>query len=79
TKKNQEGPEYKDKQRVRSEFNAMQYRNAAKAGAIGGAVSESATILLEVLRSDDPLTMDQCMEIAQRIVASSVKGAGNAL
>lgn len=79
TKKNQEGSEYKDKQRVRSEFNAMQYRNAAKAGAIGGAVSESATILLEVLRSDEPLTIDQCMEIAQRVVASSVKGAGNAL
>ncbi|SFQ11328.1 hypothetical protein SAMN05216419_10654 [Nitrosomonas cryotolerans] len=77
TKEN--GPEYKEKGRVRSDFNSMQYRNAAKAGAIGGAVSESATILLEVLRSDEPLTMDQCMEAAQRVVVSSVKGAGNAL
>lgn len=77
TKEN--GPEYKEKGRVRSEFNSMQYRNAAKVGAIGGAVSEGATILLEVLRSDEPLTMDQCMEAAQRVVVSSVKGAGNAL
>jgi hypothetical protein len=77
TKEN--GPEYKEKGRVRSEFNSMQYHNAAKAGAIGGAVSEGATILLEVLRSDEPLTMDQCMEAAQRVVVSSVKGAGNAL
>jgi hypothetical protein len=77
TKEN--GPEYKEKGRVRSEFNSMQYRNAAKAGAIGGAVIEGATILLEVLRSNEPLTMDQCMEAAQRVVVSSVKGAGNAL
>ena len=77
TKEN--GPEYKEKGRVRSEFNSMQYRNAVKAGAIGGAVSEGAIILLEVLRSDEPLTMDQCMEVAQRVVVSSVKGAGNAL
>ena len=78
-KSKESGPEYKEKARVRSEFNSMQYRNAAKAGAIGGAVSEGATILLEVLRSDEPLTMDQCMEAAQRVVVSSVKGAGNAL
>lgn len=77
TKEN--GPEYKEKGRVRSEFNSMQYRNAVKAGAIGGAVSEGAIILLDVLRSDEPLTMDQCMEVAQRVVVSSVKGAGNAL
>jgi hypothetical protein len=77
TKEN--GSEYKEKGRVRSEFNSMQYRNAAKAGAIGSAVSEGVTILLEVLRSDKPLTMDQCMEAAQRVVVSSVKGSGNAL
>ncbi len=77
TKKN--GPEYKDKQRVRSEFNAMQYRNAAKSGAIGGMVSESAFILLEVLRSDKPLTMTDCEKMAERVVISAAKGAGNAL
>lgn len=77
TKEN--GPEYKEKDRVRSEFNSMQYRNAAKAGAIGGAISEGTSILLEVLRSDEPLSVDQCMEAAQRVVVSSIKGAGNAL
>lgn len=78
-KTNENGPEYKEKERVRSDFNKMQYRNAAKVGAIGGAVSESASILLEVLRSNEPLTMEQCMDAAQRVVVSSVKGAGNAL
>lgn len=73
------GPEYKDKQRVRSEFNAMQYRNAVKSGAIGGMVSESASILLEFLRNDEPLTMADCEKAAKRVVISAAKGAGNAL
>lgn len=78
-KTNENGPDYKDKGRVRSEFNSMQYRNAAKAGAIAGGVTESAVILLDILRSDKPLTRHQCMDAAQRVVASSVMGAGNAL
>lgn len=78
-KKQENGPDYKEKGRARSQFNSMQYRNAAKTGAIGGAVSEGASILLEVMRSDEPLTLDQCMHAAQRVVFSSVKGAGNAL
>lgn len=77
TKEN--GPEYQETGRVRSAFNTMQYCNAAQAGAIGGAVSESAAILLEALRSDEPWTEDQCWDAAQRVVLSSVKGAGNAL
>ena len=78
-KKNENGPDYAEKGRVRREFNSMQYRNAAKAGLIGGAVTESAAILLEALRSDKPLTEKQCLEAAQRVVARSVSGAGNAL
>jgi hypothetical protein len=78
-RKNEDGPEYKDKARVRSEFNSMQYRNAAKAGAVAGAASESVSILLEYMRSDEPLDMDKCFDAAQRVVLSSVKGAGNAL
>ncbi|QFY45174.1 hypothetical protein F6R98_17785 [Candidatus Methylospira mobilis] len=77
--KNENSLEYKDKARVRSEFNSMQYRNAAKAGAVAGAASESVSILLEYMRSDEPLDMDKCLDAAQRVVLSSVKGAGNAL
>ena len=73
------GPEYAEKGRVRRDFNSMQYRNAAKAGLIGGAVTEGAAILFETLRSDEPLTEIECLEVAQRIVVSSVTGAGNAL
>jgi len=79
TKTKKDGPEYKEKSRVRNEFNSMQYRNAAKAGAVGGAVTESGSILLEFLRKDEPVTMDDCMEAAQRVVVSAVKGTGNAL
>ncbi|MBU9828775.1 hypothetical protein J1779_02385 [Rahnella sp. FC061912-K] len=78
-KNNQNGPEYKEKARVRQEFNGMQYRNAARAGAIAGAASESVSIMLEYMRSDEPLDMDMCFEAAQRVVLSSAKGAGNAL
>ncbi len=79
TKKNNEGPEYGEKARVRTEFNSMQYRNAAKGGAIAGAASEGVSILIDILRSDKPMTMDDCLDAAKRLVASSAKGAGNAL
>lgn len=57
----------------------MQYANAAKAGAICGASLSAASELLGILRSDKPLTMEQCCEAAERIVLSSLKGAGNAI
>ena len=79
TKKNNEGPEYGEKARVRTEFNSMQYHNAAKGGAIAGAASEGVSILIDILRSDKPMTMDDCMDAAKRLVASSARGAGNAL
>lgn len=79
TKKDGKGPEYADKDRVRAEFNRMQYANAAKAGAICGASIGAATELLGILRSDEPLTMEQCCEAAERIVLSSLKGVGNAV
>lgn len=78
-KQSETGPEYKEKARARQGFNGMQYRNAAKAGAIAGATTEAASILIEILRSDDPLTQEQCFKAAERVVLSSVKGAGNAM
>ncbi|WP_445673090.1 hypothetical protein [Pseudomonas inefficax] len=79
TKKEGTGPEYADKDRVRNEFNRMQYGNAAKSGAISGAALSTASELLGFLRSDEPLTMEQCYEAAERIVVSSLKGAGSAV
>lgn len=79
TTKEDKGPEYAEKDRVRAEFNRMQYANAAKAGAIGGATLSAASELLGIMRSDEPLTMEQCYEAAERIVLSSIKGAGNAV
>lgn len=79
TKKEGKGPEYAEKDRVRAEFNRMQYANAAKSGAICGASLSAASELLGILRSDEPLSMDQCCEAAERIVLSSLKGAGNAV
>lgn len=79
TTKEGKGPEYAEKDRVRAEFNRMQYANATKAGAICGASLSAASELLGILRSDEPLTMEQCCEAAERIVLSSLKGAGNAV
>jgi hypothetical protein len=79
TKKEGEGPEYAEKDRVRAEFNRMQYANAAKGGAICGASLSAASELIGILRSDEPLTMEQCQEAAERIVVSALKGAGNAV
>ncbi|QFG30086.1 hypothetical protein F6476_13215 [Pseudomonas umsongensis] len=78
-KKEGKGPEYANKDRVRNEFNRMQYGNAAKVGAICGASLSAASELLGILRSDEPLTVEQCCEAAERIVLSSLKGAGNAV
>lgn len=79
SKKDGQGPEYADKSRVRAEFNSMQYANAAKAGALAGATMTAASELLGVLRSDEPLTQEQCMLAAERVVLSAVQGAGNAI
>lgn len=79
TTKDGKGPEYSEKERVRADFSRMQYANAAKAGAICGASMSTASELIGILRSDEPLTMEQCYEAAERIVLSSIKGAGNAV
>lgn len=79
TTKEGKGSEYAEKARVRAEFNRMQYANAAKGGAICGASLGAASELLGIMRSDEPLTMEQCREAAERIVLSSLKGAGNAV
>ena len=78
-KEGKSGPEYAEKGRVRREFNSKQYRNAAKFGLIGGAATESIAFLVKELRSDKPLTKERSLEVAQRVVVSSVTGAGNAL
>ncbi len=79
TEERGQGPEYEHKDRVRVEFNAMQYRNAAKSGAIAGASISAASELIGLLRADGPLTQEQCMAAAERIVCASLKGAGNAV
>lgn len=78
-KHNGSGPEYADKDRVRAEFNNMQYANAAKAGALTGASMMAVSELVGILRSDKPLTQEQCMLAAERVVLGSLKGAGNAV
>lgn len=73
-----EGSDYKETARVRAEFNAMQYRNAAKSGALSGAAFAAAGELYSILSSTEPMTRARCMEAAQSIVLSSLKGASRA-
>ncbi|MDN7894379.1 hypothetical protein QZM93_37900 [Burkholderia cepacia] len=79
TEEQGKGPEYEHKNRVRAEFNSMQYANAAKSGAIAGASITAASELIGFLRSDGPLTQEQCLAAAERVVIASLKGAGNAV
>jgi hypothetical protein len=73
------GPDYRDKARVRGSFNMMQYRTAAKHGAIAGAVIESVAVLREFLQDQSDVSPETCLEAAQKIVGSAAKGAGYAL
>lgn len=79
SKENGEGPDYKEKARVRADFNGMQYRNAAKSGALSGATFAAAGELYGILSSNEPMSKERCMEAAQNIVFSSLKGAGRAV
>lgn len=74
-----EGPDYKETARVRAEFNGMQYRNAAKSGALSGATFAAAGELYGILSSNEPMTKERCMEAAQNIVFSTLKGVGRAV
>lgn len=74
-----EGPDYKETARVRAEFNGMQYRNAAKSGALSGATFAAAGELYGILSSNEPMSKERCMEAAQNIVFSALKGAGRAV
>lgn len=79
TVKDGEAPEYSEKARVRSQFAGMQYRNAAKSGALSGASFAAASELYSILSSDQPMTKERCMEAAENIVLSALKGAGRAV
>jgi hypothetical protein len=74
-----EGPDYKETARVRAEFNGMQYRNAAKSGALSGATFAAAGELYGIMSSNEPMTKERCMEAAQNIVFSALNGAGRAV
>lgn len=78
-KENGEGPNYKDTARVRAQFNGMQYRNAAQSGALSGASFAAAGELYGILTSNEPMTKEQCMEAAQNIVFSALKGSARAV
>jgi len=78
-RKKGEGPDYKDQARVRAEFNRMQYRNAAQSGALTGASSAAAGELYSFMTSSEPMTKERCMEAAQNIVFSALKGSARAV
>ncbi|NQZ91551.1 MAG: hypothetical protein HRT97_04320 [Moritella sp.] len=77
--KNGEKVKYGKKAEVQSELQSVQYGNALKAGSIAGLVSSSASELIRVMRSDKPLTREECEEVAINIVLGTASGATKAL
>jgi hypothetical protein len=77
--KSGEKVEYGKKAEVQSELQSVQYGNALKAGSIAGLVSSSASELIRVMRSDKPLTREECEEVAINIVLGTASGATKAL
>lgn len=74
-----EGSDYKETARIRAQFNGMQYRNAAKSGALSGASFAAAGELYGILTSNERMTKERCMEAAQNIVLSALKGSARAV
>lgn len=74
-----EGPEYAGKERVRAEFNGMQYRNAAKAGAVGGMLVGVGSEVISFLTTDKKLTLDECFDMAGRVIIATIKGAATSV
>lgn len=77
--KSNEKVDYGKKAEVQSELQSIQYGNALKAGSIAGLVSSSASELIRVMRSDKPLTREECEEVAINIVLGTASGATKAL
>ncbi|MGR5448690.1 hypothetical protein ACP3V3_02655 [Vibrio sp. PNB22_3_1] len=77
--RNNEKVEYGKKAEAQSELQNIQYGNALKAGSIAGFVSSSASELIRVMRSDRPLTREECEEVAINIVLGTASGATKAL
>lgn len=71
--------EYEHVDKARSAQQALQYKNAAKAGAVVGFATSAAAELIDVLTSKKELSQKDCEKIAGRIILGTAKGAGQAL
>ena len=72
-------PKYSRSEGAQSDLQRLQYANAAKYGALAGFLTSTAGQFYDVLRSDRPLTQEECQRIAGEIIKGTACGAGKAV
>ncbi|MEY8251935.1 MAG: hypothetical protein RPR91_06090, partial [Colwellia sp.] len=68
-----------NKTEAEKNLQSLQYKQAAKMGAMSGAVMEGGVELYKVLSSDKLMTLKECEEVAIASLKGAAKGAGKAL
>ncbi|MGF1731211.1 hypothetical protein [Photobacterium kasasachensis] len=76
---NGELPEYSRSQEAQHELQMNQYGDALKYGALAGLLTSSATQLYGALTSNEPLTEEDYIKIAEEVIKGTVSSAGKAL
>ncbi len=76
---NGELPEYSHSQKVQQKLQVSQYENALKYGALAGLLTSSATQLYGALTSNESLTEEDYIEIAEKVIKGTISSVGKAL
>ncbi|WP_152556610.1 SPX domain-containing protein [Methylobacter tundripaludum] len=74
-----EKPEYQRSKQVQQELQGAQYANAAVYGALSGLITSSVSQLYDALTSEEKLTENDYMAMAEQIIKGTVSGSGKAL
>ena len=71
--------EYPDSKQKHAQLQKIQYANAAKAGAIGGAVYSAAGEVIRLLQRRDDLSQEDLEQALKNVLIGAAKGAGGGL
>lgn len=71
--------EHPDSSQKMAQLQKLQYANAAKAGAISGAVCSTASEVIRLLQRRDKLSQKDLEQALCNVLIGTAKGAGNAL
>ena len=71
--------EYPNSKQKQAHLQKIQYANAAKAGAIGGAVYSAASEVIRLLQRRDDLSQEDLEQALKNVLIGAAKGAGGGL